>query len=79
MGIRVSGDTVTMQFPDLFADAWDLESVQGDLMLLFRPGYVSIRGANIQAISGPVESAVSQPDRRRLRQEQRVSRQSSSR
>ena len=22
MGIRVSGDTVTMQFPDLFADAW---------------------------------------------------------
>lgn len=74
MGIRVSGDTVTMQFPDLFADAWDLESVQGDLMLLFRPGYVSIRGANIQAISGPSRiSGGFATSRPQARQEQRVS------
>ena len=74
MGIRVSGDTITMQFPDLFADAWDLESVQGDLMLLFRPGYVSIRGANIQAISGPSRiSGGFATSRPQARQEQRVS------
>lgn len=52
IGLRVSGEAVTMQFPDLFADAWDLERVQGDLMLLFRPGYASVRGANIEVVSG---------------------------
>ena len=74
MGIRVSGDTVTMQFPDLFADVWDLESVQGDLMLLFRPGYASIRGANIQAVSGASRiSGGFATSRPQTRHEQRVS------
>jgi uncharacterized protein YhdP len=74
MSLRVSGEAVTMQFPDLFADAWDFDSVQGDLMLLFRPGYASVRGTNIRAVSGTSRInggfATSRPQ---ARYEQRVS------
>ena len=47
VALRVTGDAITMQFPELFTNAWDLEDVKGDLMLLFRPGYASVRGENI--------------------------------
>jgi uncharacterized protein YhdP len=52
IGMRVSGQNVTMEFPNVFADAWFFEQVQGQLMLLFRQGYGSVRGHNIEAYSG---------------------------
>ncbi len=74
MGLRVSGDAVTMQFPGLFADAWNLTDVRGDLMLLFRPGYASVRGENIRAVANESRIrggfATSRPQ---ARYEQRVS------
>lgn len=52
LGITVTDDNLTMQFPELFTAAWPLRDVQGELMLLFRPGYASVRGVNIEARSG---------------------------
>ncbi len=73
MGLRVTGEAVTMQFPELFTNAWDLEDVSGDLMLLFRPGYASVRGENIRAASdGSLISGGFATSRPRARYEQRV-------
>jgi hypothetical protein len=52
IGMSVSGQNVTMEFPTVFAEPWFFEQVQGQLMLLFRPGYASVRGHDIQAYSG---------------------------
>ena len=52
LGITVADNNLTMQFPELFTAAWPLREVQGELMLLFRPGYASVRGVNIEARSG---------------------------
>ena len=74
IALRVTGDAITMQFPELFTNAWDLEDVKGDLMLLFRPGYASVRGENIRAASGGSRiSGGFATSRPRARYEQRVS------
>jgi uncharacterized protein YhdP len=52
IGMSVSGRNVTMEFPSVFSGAWFFEQVQGQLMLLFRPGYASVRGKDIEAYSG---------------------------
>ena len=74
IGMNVAGENVTMDFPTVFADAWFFEEVQGQLTLLFRPGYASIRGENIEAYAGISRItggfATSRPT---TREEQRVS------
>lgn len=52
IGMRVWGDDVVMHFPELFTDSWPFAQVEGDLMLLFRAGYASVRGSGISARSG---------------------------
>ena len=52
IGMRVQGDDVTMSFPTVFSENWSFDAVSGDLLLLFRPGYASVRGSNIEAMDG---------------------------
>ena len=52
IGMSVHGENVTMLFPDLFHDAWQLDSVDGELSLIIRPGYIALRGENIVAQRG---------------------------
>ena len=52
IGMRVEGENVTMRFPTVFSEAWRFDAVSGDLLLLFRPGYASVRGSNIAAVDG---------------------------
>ena len=74
IGMRVSGQNVTMEFPTVFDGPWFFEQVRGELMLLFRPGYASVRGHNIEAYSGISRIkggfATSRPG---IREEQRLS------
>lgn len=74
IGISLSGHNVTMEFPTVFTDAWFFEQVRGELTLLFRKGYASVRGYNIEAHSGlsriAGELATSRPSER---EEQRIS------
>ena len=46
------GEDMTMLFPELFYDAWQLGSAMGELSLIIRPGYLGLRGENIIAQRG---------------------------
>jgi len=52
IGLMVHGEDMTMLFPDLFKDEWQLDSAEGELSLIIRPGYVALRGENIVAVRG---------------------------
>ena len=52
IGMSVRGQDMTMLFPDLFYDSWQLDSAVGELSLIIRPGYVALRGEKIVAQRG---------------------------
>lgn len=52
IGMQVQGDDVTMNFPTVFSEVWEFDAVSGDLLLLFKQGYASVRGSNITAVDG---------------------------
>ena len=52
IGMKVQGSDVTMNFPTVFSEVWKFDAVSGDLLLLFKPGYASVRGSNIKAVDG---------------------------
>lgn len=73
IAMQVSGQQVTMGFPDVFAETWLFDQVRGQLQLLFRQGYASVRGFDIEAYSGESRIdggfATSRPD---VREDQRI-------
>ena len=73
IAMTVQGEDMTMLFPDLFYDAWQLDRAVGELALIVRPGYVALRGENIVAQRGDStiagEFATSRPQ---AKYEQRV-------
>ena len=52
IGMQVKGDDVTMSFPAVFSEVWEFDAVSGELLLLFKQGYASVRGSNVKAVDG---------------------------
>ena len=52
IGMQVKGDDVTISFPAVFSEVWEFDAVSGELLLLFKQGYASVRGSNVKAVDG---------------------------
>ena len=73
IAMAIQSEDLTMLFPDLFYDAWHLDSAVGELSLIVRPGYLGLRGENIVAKrGGSTISGVFATTRPQAKYEQRI-------
>lgn len=49
IAMQLNADDINLQFPTLFARAWDFEYVQGLIKFHLQPEYMGLRGQNIKA------------------------------
>lgn len=52
IGLLVDARDITIEFPDLFTDAWVVDEAQGAMTLVVRPNYLGLRGENVIARRG---------------------------
>ena len=49
VAMQLNADDINLQFPTLFARAWDFEYIQGLIKFHLQPGHMGLRGQNIKA------------------------------